>query len=340
MILIEISEYQSGQRLQKFLQKYLDLAPASFVYKMLRKKNIVLNDKKAQGNELLCAGDTIAMYLADETIAKFRSMTKNNETALDVNEKEKSDTEKKEIDKLTILYEDSDILVVHKPVGVLSQKATAKDYSINEQIIDYCKLNGILDKDITNTFKPSVCNRLDRNTSGIILAGISLKGSQNLTRILKSRACDKYYYTIVCGRYDKGLHQVAYIGKNHDKNMSEVSAQDKPGYKKIETEFEVIDQTSGFSLLQVKLITGKSHQIRAHLAYLGFPIIGDPRYGKRDVNRMLKNRFGLQNQLLHAGKLVLHRDDFFHDLIICDPLPEVFDKICIELGFQKSKIAR
>ncbi|MDO5127699.1 MAG: RluA family pseudouridine synthase [Eubacteriales bacterium] len=329
MVSIKISEYQSGQRLNKFLQKYLDLAPTSFIYKMLRKKNIVLNDKKAQGDEILYVGDTIVMYLADDTISKFRSMTKENE-------KVTVDIEKETIEKLSILYEDSDILVVHKPVGVLSQKASAKDYSINEQIVDYCKSNGILKKDYTNTFRPSVCNRLDRNTSGIIVAGITLKGSQNLTRILKLRVCDKYYYTIVCGHYNKELHQIAYIGKNHDKNLSEVSAEEKPGYKKIETEFEVIDQTNGFSLLQVKLITGKSHQIRAHLAYLGFPIVGDPRYGKRDVNRMFNNRFGLQNQLLHAGKLVLHRDDFFSDLIICDPLPEKFDCICTELGLKKS----
>ena len=192
---LTITDLDAGQRLNKYMMKYLNQAPSSFIYKMLRKKNITRNGKKATGDEILKCGDVIKVFLADETIEKFR-VTQTGQVS-----KQKPGI------TLQILYQDSDILAVHKPVGVLSQKAQKDDYSINEAIVDYCLSMRILNEKQLETFHPSISNRLDRNTSGIILAGISLKGSQMLARILKGHTCEKYYYTIVAGEMKQRIHE-------------------------------------------------------------------------------------------------------------------------------------
>ena len=140
------------------------------------------------------------------------------------------------------------------------------------------------------TFHPSISNRLDRNTSGIILAGISLKGSQMLARILKGHTCEKYYYTIVAGEMKQRIHEKAYIVKDTKKNQSKIQKLESPGASMIETAFTPLCVKNGFTLLQVQLFTGKSHQIRAHLQSLGYPMAGDTKYGNPAVNRKLRER--------------------------------------------------
>ncbi len=311
---LRINDKVCGQRLNKYLLKYLDRAGSSFVYKMLRKKNITLNDKKAKGDELLSCGDVVKLYLSDETIEKFKSSGLKD-----------TGNAKKSSFNLTVLYEDEHIIAVHKPQGVLSQKAKDDDYSINEAIVDYCiSRNIISDEDV---FKPSVCNRLDRNTSGIILAGKSLHGSQLLTSMLRERKLDKYYYTIVEGCFDKRFEDSAYIRKDREYNKSYVIPAEEfnndKAYSMIKTSFTPICTGRRFSLIRVKLITGKSHQIRAHLAYLGYPVIGDYKYGSEEINRYVRDNFKLKHQLLHAGQI------FFPDgLEIRDMLPDIFKTIC------------
>lgn len=311
---LTITDLEAGQRLNKYMMKYLNQAPSSFIYKMLRKKNITWNGKKASGDEILECGDVIKVFLADETIEKFRVVQTS---------KQKPDI------TLQILYQDSDILAVHKPVGVLSQKAQKDDYSINEAIIDYCLSMRILNKKQLETFHPSISNRLDRNTSGIILAGISLKGSQSLARILKGHTCEKYYYTLVAGEMKQSIHETAYIVKDTKKNQSKIQKTAIPGASMIETAFTPLCVKNGFTLLQVQLFTGKSHQIRAHLQSLGYPMAGDTKYGNPAVNRKLRERYHLNHQLLHAGRLVL--PDIPE---ITDPLPAEFQKIADGLGLK------
>ncbi len=334
MIELIISNNDAGQRLNKFLMKYLNEAPSSFIYKMLRKKNIVLNNLKAKGDEILVLGDSVKLYLADETITRFQSDNNNKQCDKAVTNKE--------INKntLVILYKNNDIIAVHKPAGVLSQKSKSSDYSINECIVDYYNTN-ISDSLYNQTFKPSVCNRLDRNTSGIILAGISLKGSQMLSRMLKDREADKFYFTIVKGDFKSRKRITSYISKDGTQNMSVVigeadynkSKKYPEEYTRIETEFIPVSFSNGFTLLKIKLITGKSHQIRAQLKQLGFPIIGDTKYGDESCNRQMKKNFNLKNQLLHAG-LVIMPDQ----TRIYDPLPEQFIMICNGLGLDIKNI--
>ena len=314
---LTITDLEAGQRLNKYMMKYLNQSPSSFIYKMLRKKNITRNGKKASGDEILECGDLIKVFLADETIEKFRVVG-----SAQVSGQKPGIT-------LQILYQDPDILAVHKPVGVLSQKAQKNDYSINEAIVDYCLSMRILSEKQLETFHPSISNRLDRNTSGIILAGISLKGSQMLARILKGHTCEKYYYTIVAGEMKQRIHEKAYIVKDTKKNQSKIQKHESPGASMIETAFTPLCTKNGFTLLQVQLFTGKSHQIRAHLQSLGYPMAGDTKYGNPAVNRMLRERYHLNHQLLHAGRLVL--PDIPE---ITDPLPAEFQNVADGLGLK------
>lgn len=333
---LKISGNDTGQRLNKYLMKYLDKAPSSFVYKMLRKKNITLNGKKAAGDEILEDNDIVTLFLSEETIDKFKKHTDG--VSSDFNKKNQHHIH------LSILYKTSDILAVHKDAGVLSQKAKADDYSINEMIVDYCQKERIVPSD--STFKPSVCNRLDRNTSGIILAGISLKGSRYLSKLLRTRGLEKYYFAVVKGLLNKETKQKAYITKDSGKNVSElVSAEifknniaakkedaknimqktisQKEDYDYIETYFTPLSSNGKYTLLKIHLITGKSHQIRAGLKALGHPIIGDYKYGDADVNAYFKDKYGLKSQLLHAGQVILP-----DKTVIDDPLPKLFQDIC------------
>lgn len=347
-----VTKDYEGQRLNKFLGKYLDAAPQSFIYKMLRKKNIKLNNGKATGNELLQTGDLIKIFMTDETIMKFRkdgtipvfvgSKEQTGEMT-EVSEIKKNVTEdnfvKSSLQSLDIIYENEDVLILNKPIGILSQKAQKDDYTLNEQIVDYYNQKKIED----TLFVPSVCNRLDRNTSGLILAGMSLKGSRSLSAMLKDRTLDKYYLTVVSGRVPEKKLVKGYLSKheNHNqvriyesKEQAEKAMENKISY--IETLYEPIAygllQDREFTLLKVKLITGKTHQIRAHLHSVGFPIVGDGKYGDKKTNQIMKKEFKLKHQLLHAFCMefpenVLDLDISLKNKKFVAPLPKISQRL-------------
>ncbi len=339
---ITITEANEGQRLNKFLGKYMDAAPQSFIYKMLRKKNIKWNNGKATGNEILKTGDSIKIFLADETIAGFR---KDGMLPVMTGDRTLQDspgdflTPHDEGKPLSILYEDRDILVVNKPTNVLSQKAQPSDYTLNEQIVDYYKATRGKEE---NFFTPSVCNRLDRNTSGILLAGMSLRGSRALSTMLKDRTINKFYLTVVSGRVLDTKMVSGYLAKQSTHNKVTVYKTREDGNKNgadklayIKTLYEPLAygdmKGKDFTLLRVKLITGKTHQIRAHLHSIGYPIIGDGKYGDKNINTMLKKEMHLNHQLLHAYCISFPRDvqglsaNLSEKVIIGDPPKEFMD---------------
>lgn len=312
---INITKNEAGQRFDKFLFKYFKEAPSSFIYKMLRKKNIVLNGKKSDGKDKLKEDDTIKVFMADETIAKFRG----NEL-LEIAQP---------ID-LEIIHEDENVVFINKPSGMLSQKATDSDVSINEYLISYLINSGVLSEEDLKTFKPSICNRLDRNTSGLIVAGKSLAGLQEMSRMFKERTMDKYYLALVKGNVKDSMTIKGYLSKDADRNKVFINEKETEG-QYIETKYEPLKYKEDITLLKVKLITGKPHQIRAHLASIGHPIIGDYKYGNRNINNQYKKDYGIENQMLHSWQLVFGEVngvcDNLSEKTFTAPLPKEFEKI-------------
>ena len=322
---IRIGENESGQRLDKFLLKYMSRAPKSFIYKMLRKKNITLNGKKAQGNEQLRQGDAVKLFLSDDTIGKF-SETRTAGYA---------ETE------LDILYEDKHTIFINKPAGMLSQKAAAEDVSLVEHLIAYLLKTGQISEEALATFRPSVCNRLDRNTSGIVAAGKSLAALQQLSAMFRERSLKKYYLCLVHGRVTEARRISGFLSKDERTNRVRVQrAGERRSPQKedarIETEYRPLRSGDGVTLLEVHLITGKTHQIRAHLAAEGHPIIGDYKYGMRSVNDSFKREYGLSTQLLHSCRLCFPEcTGALSELSgreITAPVPDLFRRICREKG--------
>lgn len=297
----EIKTQEAGQRLDKFLHKYMPEATTSFFYKMLRKKNITLNGKKAEGKEMLKEGDQISFFFSDETFTKFRGAS-----AQDFHTSEYEKTYRT-IKGIQIIYEDEDVLIINKPAGVLSQKAKPADVSLNEWLIGYLLKNGGISSEELKTFKPSICNRLDRNTSGLVLCGKSLKGSQQLTKLIRERDVKKFYHTIVVGNMNKGALIDGYLYKDEKTNKVTIYPTGAANIPKeadlIKTAYKPLESIGKFTLLEVELITGKTHQIRAHLASIGHPIVGDTKYGDYKVNKELEGKMGLKWQLLHAHRL-------------------------------------
>lgn len=327
---IVIEKNEAGQRLDKFLAKYMNEASKSFFYKMMRKKNITLNGKKCEGNEKLAEGDVVKLFLAEDTIEKFSSVQ--------VQEVKKVD--------LDILYEDDEIILVNKPAGMLSQKAKETDESLVEYLIDYLLGSGKLTESGLRAFRPSVCNRLDRNTSGIVAAGKSLAGLQMLSGVFKDRSIHKYYQCLVSGEIrdvktvdgwllkDEKKNQVRILTNVEAKRFGGKGGDEEP--KRIRTKYEPIATDGRFTLLKVTLLTGRSHQIRAHLASLGHPIVGDFKYG--GVSKVNPSGRTVKYQLLHSYRLEFPKlaEPFVYlsGRVFEAPLPGYFGSVLKETGIR------
>lgn len=308
---IVVQNTDSGQRLDKFLQKYLREASKGFLYKMLRKKNIKLNGSRAEGKEILAIGDRVTLFLSEETIQKFRG---------EAEQRIYPQTE------LSILYEDKNVLLLDKPAGLLSQRAKKEDISLVEYLLGYLQNRG--EWRPGDTFTPGICNRLDRNTSGIVIAGKSLAGSQKMSELLKERTVDKYYLTIVEGvmREAEVIH--GYLRKDEKTNQVKIYHQAGEGRAFIQTGYEPLADDGKYTLLRVKLITGKTHQIRSHLGSIGHPLLGDVKYGGKRYR-------GLSGYLLHSSEVHFPElSEPFQELsgkCVKAPLPLTFKNIKKEL---------
>lgn len=336
---LQIQAAEEGQRLDKYLSRYMPEAPKSFFYKMLRKKNITCNKKKCDGSEKLCEGDSIELFLAEDTIEKFRGnivtnslekgieneAAKNSVQTMNSNAKFNKETanrktNKNEVDKnkslptiskKSIVYEDADILLINKAAGELSQKASPSDISLVEKVIGYALTTGKLTQEQLAVCKPSVCNRLDRNTSGLIAAGLSIRGLQFLSEQFRTRDLHKYYMALVKGCVSERQELKGYLYKDEKNNIVEVhkTLDEFPKSLQkdvlpIETVYEPVLAAKEATLLKVLLVTGRSHQIRAHLSSIHHPIIGDSKYGDRKANEQFRKGAGTKRQLLHAYQMV------------------------------------
>ena len=294
----------SMQRLDKFLAKYMNEASKSFFYKMMRKKNIILNGKKATGNEKLLSGDHVKLFLSDETFEKFSGSVPAPRAK----------------HSLDIVYEDEHILLINKPSGMLSQPADDGTPSLVEYLTSYLLENGSLTEEELRTFRPSVCNRLDRNTTGLIAAGKSLPGLQELSGMFKSRNLHKYYLCLVEGVLSEKKHIKGYLAKDKKNNKVTIYRSEKEGTLPVETRYFPLGNNGKRTLLKVELITGRTHQIRAHLASEGHPVVGDPKYGRTGAK--------IKSQLLHSFRLEFPSMEgtlsYLSGKAFTAPVPEIF----------------
>lgn len=280
-----ISKNDSGQRLDKFISKAVPALPKSLMYKYIRTKRIKVNSKRSDISTKLCENDVVDMYINDEFFAPadehydFLSASKN----------------------IDIVYEDENIVLLNKKVGLLSHPdETEYNDTLITRLKRYLYEKGDYNPKDENSFAPALVNRIDRNTGGIVIAAKNSESLRILNQKLKDREMEKYYLCVVHGYLKKksGI-LTGWLIKDEKKNRVDVFKSEKPGAKEIRTKYAVIKEKDGLSLVEVELLTGRTHQIRAHFASIGHPLLGDGKYGTNALNK----NFGYKKQFLYSYRL-------------------------------------
>ena len=280
-----ISQNDAGQRLDKFIQKAMPTLPKALMYKFIRTKHIKLNGKKGDISVKLQIGDKITAYISDEFFA---------------NKKPRYDFLSAS-DSLNIVYEDENIILADKPQGVLSHPdETEYNDTLITRIQKYLYNKGEYSPNEENSFAPALCNRIDRNTGGIVIAAKNAESLRILNEKIKLREIDKRYLCITVGTPPKKKDILeGFMVKNESKNTVRVFSHPVEGGKSMKTGYTVIASKGGLSLVEVELFTGRTHQIRAHMASIGCPLLGDGKYGTNAVN---KKYGGYKKQCLYSYK--------------------------------------
>lgn len=281
-----IGRNDAGQRLDRFVSKAAPLIPESLLQKTLRKKDIKINGRPAKGETRLAEGDTVRVYLPDEFFEAPR---------------EENAWRKITAPRLDIVYEDENILLVDKKPGVLCH--SAGEWSWNTLIANiqaYLRAKGEWDPARENSFAPALCNRIDRNTGGIVIAAKNAEALRILNDKIRDREIDKAYLCVVCGRPKPAEGRLeGYLFKDAVKNQVYVTKKPQPGAKSAATEYRTLQSRKGLSLVECRLLTGRTHQIRAQMAAAGCPLLGDGKYGRERINRT----YGETGQMLYSYKL-------------------------------------
>lgn len=283
-----IEKNDAGQRLDKFISKAVPNLPQSLMYKYIRLKRIKLNGKRCEISTRLNVGDVLQMYINDEFFGS-------------------SDTEHEFLtvpSDIDVVYEDENLLLVNKKCGMVVHEDDEKtsDTLIN-RITHYLYDKGEYDPEREASFAPALCNRLDRNTSGIVICAKNAESLRLLNRIVKEREIIKNYLCITLGTPSpKEATITAYLEKNESTNTVYVSDKKTPTNKTIITKYKVLKSQNDLSLCEIDLITGRTHQIRAHMAHIGHPLLGDGKYGINQENRQR----GIKTQALCAYKLTFN----------------------------------
>lgn len=287
MQILKINKNDAGQRLDKFLTKAVKGLPASLMYKFIRTKKIKVNRKRCEQKYVLMEGDEIQLFIKEE----FFDSPEKDESAL-----------ARITPKLDIVYEDDNIILCNKRPGVLvHEDDSAKDNTLIMHIKAYLYKNGEYDPDEEQSFAPALCNRIDRNTGGIVIAAKNAEALRVMNEKIKNDEIRKFYLCAVHGKLPKRADTLTgYLKKNSADNLVNISDKPKDGYKNIITKYRVISEKRDCSLVEVELVTGRTHQIRAHMAHIGNPLLGDGKYG---INRDDKAK-GYKYQALYSYRLI------------------------------------
>ena len=281
-----INDSENGLTLEKYVFKVLPAAPLSFIYKLFRKKDIKVNGHHEDKKFRLSSNDVVAIYINDSQFDEFQK-----EKALEPNLKIKD----------WIIYEDNNVLFVNKPRGLLVQKASPQDESLDQLVIEYLMATKQYDPNKELGFVPGPAHRLDRNTSGIVAFGKNHDSLTMLFDLFKNHdLINKHYLALVLGNVEKDKDIITAPLKKDEKNNKVVVAKDG---KSAQTVYKVLKRYNDYTLLDVTLVTGRTHQIRVHMSYINHPIIGDSKYGNFEANRAFKEKYHFANQFLHAYKI-------------------------------------
>lgn len=280
-----INKNDAGQRVDKFLTKTFKNLPASLMYKAIRKKDIKINKKRCKPDTKLCFGDILMLYIKDE----FLEQTFDEYDFL------------KAPSNVDIIYEDENLLLVNKKPGLIVHPDENYHFdSLISRIQHYLYEKGEYNPRKENSFTPALVNRIDRNTGGIVIATKNAESLRILNQKMKNRELKKFYLCIAYSKFAKKEDVLtAYLEKNEAQNRVYIHNSPKENAKIIKTKYKVLREKSDFSLLEVELLTGRTHQIRAHLAFLGHPLLGDSKYGKNSINK----EKGYKWQALYSYKL-------------------------------------
>ena len=287
MRIITVKKNDAGQRLDKFLSKAVKGLPTSMMYKLIRTKKIKVNRKRTEQKYILCEGDEIQLFIKEEFFDSPEKDTSALETITP---------------KLNILYEDENIMLLNKRPGVLvHEDSDAGENTLIMHVKAYLCQKGEYDPHTEQSFAPALCNRIDRNTGGIVIAAKNAEALRVMNEKIKNNQLSKSYLCLVHGVPKKQYAELhAYLRKNSKDNMVEVRDTEFAGSKEIITRYKVLKSYGEErALLEVELVTGRTHQIRAHLAHIGCPILGDGKYGNIAANK----RHGIFRQALCAVEL-------------------------------------
>lgn len=290
-----IGKNDAGQRLDKFITKALDM-PMSLLYKSIRLKKIKVNRKRAEASQKLIEGDTVQCFLADEFFEKGKKQGFSECSELN------ADSLKRMNSELNIVYEDENILLVNKPQGIsVHEDEVSKSNTLISYVQSYLYNKGEYDPEAEQSFAPALCNRIDRNTAGIVIAAKNAMALRVMNEKIKAREIEKFYLAAIHGVPEKKEDTLrGYLLKDSKTNTVKVYSKNPPkDAKEIITRYRVIARKNDSALVEIELLTGRTHQIRAHMAFIGHALVGDGKYGH---NKSDKAR-GYKYQALCSYKL-------------------------------------